>query len=68
VIEKDIEDTPRTLEVICEREDFHTELNGNCYCSLAIAKKIYCRWQASEQDHNGLYPCIKWAIKKAELN
>ncbi len=54
-------DKPRSLENICEKEDFHTELNGNVYCSLNLKpeKKVICRYLSDKPDQNGLYPCMK---------
>lgn len=56
----------RRLEVICERVDFHFNLLGNVYCSLAKNKKINCTYQSSQKDHNNLYPCLnmKWCPKE----
>lgn len=51
--------TPRTLEEVCEKEDFRIMVYNNVYCSLATCKKIECAWQSPYRDHNGLYICLK---------
>ncbi len=51
------EEKERELEQICYTEDFSSTLRGITYCSLAITRKIDCRWLSEEKDHNGLYSC-----------
>lgn len=49
----------RTLEDVCEKEDFSIKILGNTYCSLSQNKKIVCGWQSEEKDQNELYYCLK---------
>lgn len=56
----------RSLEKICSNGEFHVELLGNSYCSLAKGRKINCVWQAEDIDHNGLYVCYKYEKKYFE--
>ena len=58
----------RTLEEVCDAEDFTIIILDNTYCSLALNKKIRCEYQSAEKDHNGLYICLnpKYNVKDYE--
>lgn len=48
----------RSIEEICEKEDFHITLLGNNYCMIKPSEKIECKFRGSDKDHNGLYVCL----------
>jgi len=48
----------RTLEDVCEQENFSIELLGNTYCRLKMGEKIGCKYQSDMKDQNKMYQCM----------
>lgn len=58
---------PRSLETICDGQEFFKEINGNLYCILGSYnnRDVKCNYLCQKRDHNGNRTC-DYAIKYTE--